>query len=403
MASVPQGAVSVRDSLVDFRRELHRSPELRFQEHRTAARIAERLRRSGFAIRSGVAGTGVVASLAGDRPGPHILLRADMDALPTPDLKQVPYASRVPGVTHACGHDVHMAVVVGAGEALAASGSIRGRLTLLFQPAEEIPFGEGSGARAVIETRLLDEPTVDVALGLHCWPSLPVGEVGVDRFVAMGAKDAFRIRIVGTGVHAATPSQGRDAILAISELVVSLHHLIGREIDPGERAAVNVGTIQGGSSQSIVPAVAEITGTLRTVDPRIRSRLRASIERVAGAAAMLTRSEHQLEWANEMPPLRNDPALVERAVEVLPGVAGVAAVRLLDQPPMTADDFALYAERVPALYMKLGVCGAAPGSSCPPLHDGRFDVDERAIDTGVAALSALAADVFARPVESEGL
>ncbi len=390
-------ASATRGSLIALRRELHSRPELRFEEYETAARLAERLDAAGFTVRTGIAGTGVIASIGG--PGPHVLLRADMDALPTPDLKQVPYASRVPGVSHACGHDVHMTVVMGAGEILRAMGGIRGRLTLAFQPAEEIPFGERSGARAMIEAGLLDAPPVDVAFGLHCWPSLRAGEVGVDRVVAMAAKDAFRIRIIGAAAHAATPSRGRDAILAVSQLVVSLHHLIAREIDPGERAALNVGTIRGGSSQSIVPAVAEITGTLRTVDPDLRDRLRASIDRVAAASAGLTRLDYELEWANEMPEVRNDRVLVQRAIEVLPGVTEVRHVRLLDQPPMTTDDFALYAERVPALYLKLGVCGTE--AQCPPLHDGRFDVDEQAIDTGVAALAALTTDVFERSIQPE--
>jgi amidohydrolase len=388
-------------SLVLFRRELHRHPELRFQEHRTGALVAERLAAAGLDVRTGVAGTGVVATLVPrDGRGGHVALRADLDAVPVTDLKSVPYASAVPGVAHACGHDVHTTVVVGVAERLARRSDLPGRVTLVFQPAEEIPFGERSGGRAVLDSGILDEPPVDAVLGLHCWPQLPVGTVGLDREVAMAAKDAFRVRVRGSGAHAATPSQGRDAILAVSHLVLALHHLLAREIDPGDRAALNIGTIQGGASQSIVPAAAEITGTLRTVDPAIRLRLRASIERIAMGTAAMAGVESAIEWANEMPAVRNDPRLVERARALLERSSGVRAVRLLDSPPMTADDFALYAERAPALYLKLGVCSGA-GAECPPLHDGRFDVDERAIEVGVEALTALTLDLLERPIGAD--
>lgn len=380
-------------SLIHLRRELHRRPELRFEEHATARVLAERLAAAGFEVTTGLGGTGLTASIGDRRTGSHVVLRADMDAVPTSDLTGCQYASGVRGVAHACGHDVHMAVVVGAGERLATEGGIRGRLTLLFQPAEEIPFGETSGARAMLDAGVLDD-RVDAIVGLHCWPGLPAGVVGLDDGVAMAAKDAFRIRVHGSAAHAATPSGGRDAILAISHLVLGLHHLVGREVDPDQRVALNVGTIGGGASQSIVPAEAEITGTVRSVDPDTRARMRAAVERVAAAAAALVDATADVEWANEMPPVMNDPRLVAVARSVLPDVLGPEGLRSLDGPPMTTDDFALYAERVPGLYLKLGV--AEPGATVwPSLHDGRFDVDERAIDVGVTTLVTLARHLLA--------
>jgi amidohydrolase len=379
-------------SLVSLRRELHRRPELRFLEYGTARVLAARLRAAGFEVTEGIAGTGLTASIGGREPGPHVVLRADMDAVPTPDLTGRAYASEVPGIAHACGHDVHMAVVIGAGEQLATEG-VPGRLTLLFQPAEEIPFGEASGARAMLDAGVLEDG-IDAILGLHCWPGLPAGTVGLDDGVAMAAKDAFRIRILGSAAHAATPSSGTDAILAASNLVVSLHHLVGREVDPDERVAINVGTIRGGASQSIIPAEAEITGTVRTVNLATRARIRSSVERVAAAAAALVGARAEVEWANEMPPVINDHDLVAMARRVLPDSLGVHGLRPLYGPPMTSDDFALYAERVPGLYLKLGV--AEPGAATwPSLHDGRFDVDERAIDVGVTALVTLARNLLA--------
>jgi amidohydrolase len=375
-------------SIVELRRHLHRHPELRFQEHATSRLLAERLSGSGFEIRRGIGVTGVTARIGTAGARPHVMLRADMDAVPTSDLSGSSYASTVPGVAHACGHDVHMAVVVAAAERLVVDGWGDGRLTVLFQPAEEIPFGQGSGARAMLEAGVLDEP-VDAILGLHCWPSLPAGTIGLDASVAMAAKDAFRIRVNGATAHAATPSSGRDAILGLGHVVLGLHQLVGREVDAGQRVALNIGTIAGGVTQSIVPASAEITGTVRSVDPAVRQRMRASVERVGRAGAAMVGADAEVDWANEMPPVVNDPRLVAIARETVRATLGPAGLREQDGPPMTADDFALFAERVPGLYLKLGV--ARPeATSWPSLHDGRFDVDETSIEVGATILVSLA-------------
>lgn len=388
--------MSLRDrapdnSLIGLRRELHRAPELRFQEVRTAERVARRLTAAGLSVLTGQAKTGVVGTLDGDAEHPHILVRADMDALPTQDLKDVPYASANAGVTHACGHDVHTTVVVGVAEALATRSNRLGRLTFVFQPAEEIPFGETSGGQAMLDTGVLEG--VDVVLGLHCWPSLDAGVIGVDEHVAMAAKMAFCISVEGVGAHAATPSSGRDAVLAACSMVVALHQLLGREADPGSRAALNVGTIRGGQSQSIVPRTAELAGTIRTVDEQLAKRLREAVERVVsglGAAGGVTT---MVEWRNDMPPVRNDERLVRRAVEALQRRDDMSVQRL-DGPPMTADDFALYARDRPGLYVKLGVRDPTGRLPARALHDGRFDVDEACIPVGVAGLLAIIDDLF---------
>jgi amidohydrolase len=389
--SAHKGQALGSSSLVELRRALHQNPELRFAEHETAALVAARLREAGLEVTTGHAETGVLARARGRAEGVHVLVRADMDALPTQDLKDVPYASRRSGVAHACGHDVHTTVAVGAAEQLARREGVAGRVTFAFQPAEEIPFGEASGGQAMVDTGVLDD--VDVVLGLHCWPSLPAGTIGIDARTAMAAKRAFRIVVTGSGAHAATPSLGRDAVLAASQMVVALHHLHGREIDAGERAAVNVGTVKGGSSQSIVPAAAEITGTIRTVDEDVADRLEAAVMRVVAGVAMAGGVTADVEWKNKMPPVRNDPHLVQRAIDVL-ARDGEVDVVALDESPMTADDFALYAERRPGLYVKLGVRSPYGDVGAHSLHDGRFDVDERCIPAGVRALVALIDDVL---------
>lgn len=384
--------------LIALRRDLHAHPELRFAERRTAALVAERLRRVGWQVTEGVARTGVLALLSGSDPGPCIAVRADLDALPIGDEKSVPYASTVPGVCHACGHDVHTTVVVGLGERLARRSDWPGTVRLIFQPAEEIPFGERSGGAAMLEAGALADPAVDVVLGLHCWPDLPAGMVGVDDVIAMAAKDAFGIRVLGTSAHAATPSRGVDAILVAAQLVTSLHHLVSRRTDAHERAALNVGTIAGGRSQSVLADRVELTGTLRTVDEEVRQRLKAALGQVTTGIAAAAGALVEIELANEMPAVRNDGRLVARAHRVLAAHLGKEAVRRLAEPPMTTDDFALYAERVPGLYLKLGVRGP---DRVRPLHHPLFDVDERAIGVGVDAMEALVRNLLTTPLAEE--
>ena len=380
--------------LVELRRSIHRHPELRFTEHRTAALDEERLRAFGLPVRSGIAGTGLVASIDSGRPGPHLMLRADMDAMPVPDVKDVPYRSTVPGVSHACGHDVHTTVMVGVAERLAAAPLPAGRVSVVFQPAEERPFGEPSGAVRMLEEGLLADGDPTAVIGLHCWPDLPAGTIGIDDVIAMGGKDAFRIALEGRPSHAATPSRGRDAILGIAQLVTGLHQGFARSLDPGDLAILNVGTIRGGASQSVVAAHAEVTGTIRTVDPVVRERLRALVERVASGIASAVDLTATVTWSDIMPPIVNAPHLVAEAHIVATEVIGADAVRRLRTPPMTADDFAFFSERAPGLYLKLGVCG---GERCVALHDGAFDVDERAIGVGVGVIHALALRILDAP------
>ena len=389
--------LSPQDSreLIGLRRDLHRHPELRFQEVRTAGVVAARLRAKGLDVTEAVAGTGVVATWGVGHP--HILIRADMDALPTSDLKDVEYRSQTEGVCHACGHDVHTTVVVGVAEQLVAMPDRPGRVTFVFQPAEEIPFGEASGGQAIIDTGILGD--VDVVLGLHCWPWLPTGTVGVDERVAMACKSAFKVSVDGVGAHAAAPDQGRDAIVAASHIVTSLHQLLSRETRPGQRATINVGTISGGRSQSIVPPSAELTGTIRSAEAELGARLRSAVERVVAGVSMAGGVEASVEWKNEMPPVINDPGLVRRAMDVFAQTPSIEP-RLVDEPPMTADDFALYAQERPGLYIKLGVASPDDSVGGRPLHDSRFDVDERSIALGVTALVALTTNLLHHALEA---
>lgn len=389
-------------ALIDLRRDLHRHPEPRFEEQRTSGMLADRLSALGLTVHRGFAQTGVLAVHDTGRPGPHVLLRADMDALHQTDTKRVDYASENPGVAHVCGHDVHCVVALGAVEILLRDEApdATGRLSVLYQPAEEIPFGEVSGAAAVLGSGVLDLPQPHAVVGLHCWPQLPAGAVGIEERTAMAAKLAFKVVVHGRGAHAATPQLGRDALLGASQMVVSLHTLVSRERDPSERAALNVGTISAGTSQSIVASAAEFSGTVRTVSDSVAARLKSAIERTVAGVAAAYGLTADVDWKNEMPAVRNDRRLVALAHALLPEVDAVDEVVTLSDPPMTSDDFALYAARWPGLYMKLGV--AAPGAAhWPSLHDGGFDVDESCIRTGAEALAAVAASLLRTGVPGE--
>jgi amidohydrolase len=384
---------NLEPELVETRRNFHREPELRFEEHRTAETVEELLRPLRLSVRSGVAGTGLLADLRGERPGPTIALRADMDALPIRDAKDVPYASRRDGVMHACGHDAHMTIAYGVLRVLEPLRAILpGTLRVVFQPGEEVPAGEKSGALEVIKAGALESPEVEAIFGLHVWPELPAGTVGLQPGVTMAAADSFIVEVRGESSHAGEPHKGKDAIFAASSLVVQLKALLGREVPPGEPTAINVGTIHGGASQSVVAGLVELSGTLRSLGGDRRERLLQSMQRVAGGISGEVGCSVHLRVSDSFPPVVNDPKLYERALEVLPQTLGSNRVRVLTDVPMTADDFAHYLEAVPALYVKLG-CAPEEGSAYP-LHHRCFDIDERVIWTGVEAVSSILLDAM---------
>lgn len=393
MLIAPEERSSSWGSLADFRRDLHAHPELRFEEHRTASKILAELECCAVSAIHRIGATGVFARLDGPKPGPLVLVRADIDAYPVADEKQVEYRSQHDGVTHACGHDVHTTVGLGVIRHFSQSPPEAGTVAVLFQPAEEIPFGAASGAAAMLSDPVIKHLAPTAVLGLHCWPQLQAGQVGVDREIAMAAKDAFEVIVRGASAHVATPANGRDAIAAAAQMVTALHAAVARRHDPHETVAFNVGTIEGGRSQSSLAAAVRLTGTLRTVEDQVRHRLRGVIEQVIGGTAAQFDLEASLVWANEMPVVRNSPYLVGLAEHSLPSVVTVVAI---EDPPMTTDDFALYGSLAPSLYLKLGVASRDGAMSAPPLHSSRFDVDERCIQVGVDSLTSLICALLAQ-------
>jgi amidohydrolase len=375
---------ALQADLVALRRELHQHPELAYAETRTAARVAALLEGSGLEVRTGVGGTGVLAS-TGARGGPAVLLRADMDGLPIQEDSSAPYASRVPGVMHACGHDGHVAMAVTAARALAARGH-EDAVRVLFQPAEE---GEG-GAQACVRDGVLEG--VDVVLGVHLWNELPVGTIGVKAGPLMAAVDRLRIVVRGRGGHGGKPHRAADPIVAAAQVVSALQTVVAREVSPIEPAVVTIGSIHGGQAFNVIPDEVVLTGTIRTFDPGLRRSMPERIQRVAGgvAAALQCRAEVEVKTGN--PPVINHAEVAEIARRAAVRVVGEAKV-VSPEPTMGGEDMAVYFERVPGCFVFVGSANAARGLD-QPHHSPRFDIDEDALPIGCEFLLAAAEEAI---------
>ena len=379
-------AQGLSDTLVDLRRAFHRHPELAFQEHRTAQRIAERLSALGIAVRTGVAKTGVVGDL-GDA-GPRIALRADMDALPIQEADDRPYASQVPGVMHACGHDVHIASLLGAAELLAqdaAAGRLPGQVRFLFQPAEEAQDDEGlSGAMRMVNEGAMEG--VDAVLGLHVWSEFPVGTIWLREGPATAYPDKFKLVVKGQEAHGAFPHRGFDAISLAAQVITALQTVISRRLDPTKGKVLTVGTIQGGTKDNIMAGEVTMTGTIRTFEPETREALFAELERACGVARALG-GDYELTIQPGYIPIVNDPAMTALVRQVGVDLLGAEHVR---QAPleMGGEDFSYFAKEAPGCFFMLG--GAAPDEPKRLHHHPGFDIDERSLPLGSALLAEAA-------------
>ncbi|MBI3078119.1 MAG: amidohydrolase [Deltaproteobacteria bacterium] len=381
-----QEAGRLLPALTKLRRHLHAHPELGFEEYATAALVAARLRRLGLRVRSHVGRTGVVAVLQGASRGPTLAFRACMDALPVTEPRHAPYASRSPGRAHACGHDAQVAILLGAVALLAPRASmLRGRVALIFQPAEELD----AGARAMLADGLLQNPRLDAMVGFHGQPELPLGRVGVSPGPVMAAIDTFRLTIEGRGGHGALPHQTADPIVAAAAAVVGLQTVVSRGVDPREAAVVTVGCLRAGETSNVIPPRAELAGTVRALRPAVRrcveARLRQVVERTC--AALGTRA--RLDYRAMLPPLVNDPRWAARLRQAAAAVLGPRAV-VTAAPSMGGDDFSHYLAHVPGCYVWLGE--RASGRPVRPWHHPAYDVDDRVIPIGAAVLAQVALD-----------
>ncbi len=372
--------------VVATRRDLHVHPELGFEEQRTAGIVAQRLRELGYEVHTGIGRTGVVGVVHGMRPGKTIMLRADMDALPLEEENETPYRSATRGTMHACGHDGHVAMLLGAARIVAArKGELAGTTCFLFQPAEE---GKG-GAKAMVEDGVLERFGIERAYGLHLASDLPTGLVGFREGPFYASSDSIEITIEGKGGHGASPHLSIDPVLVASQFVVAVQQVVSRQIDPIEPAVVTIGAISGGTTHNVIPSRVRLLGTVRAFDAGVRSAMAERIERVLRGVCETAGATYTFEYLWRYPVTSNDvdqTRYVRALAEDVVGPIHVAGVPKL----MGAEDFSFFAERVPACYFRIGSNGG-PASAFPH-HHARFDIDEAALETGVRMMTALALD-----------
>ena len=405
-AEIDRRAVGVNAKVVAWRRDIHQHPELGNRELRTASLVADHLRGLGLQVRTGVAHTGVVAVLTGGRPGPVVALRADMDALPVTELAPVPFASKVRttyngqdvGVMHACGHDNHVAILMGVAEVLAGMRDrLPGTVKFVFQPAEEgPPEGERGGAELMLEEGAFDAPRPAAIFGLHVWP-LPVGQISYRPGGQLAAADGLRIVVRGKQTHGAAPWAGIDPIVTASQIVLGLQTIVSRQQDLTKApAVVTIGEIRGGVRSNIIPDSLVMVGTIRTLDPAMRTDVHERVRRTAEHIAASAGATANVRITPNYPLTVNDTALTRWAAPTLERVA--ANGKAYHGPPILgAEDFSYFAQQVPGLFFFLGVVpeGQDPARA-PANHSPLFFADEAALPVGVRALAHLAVDYLSR-------
>lgn len=369
------------ERLIEVRRALHRHPELSNQEFETTARLRREFEAAGVPDVRPLGPTGLVVDIVGERPGPVVVVRGDIDALPLSEEADVPFRSEAPNVMHACGHDAHSAMALGV--AIAARerrGILAGTLRVVLQPAEE---AEPLGGRALVADGHLDD--VAAAIALHVDPGLATGHVGLLAGRSMASSDEFTITVRGRSSHAGWPHVGVDAIAAAASVIQETQKIVARRIDPRKPVVLNLGRIEGGAGANIVAEEVRISGTLRTLDEESRAVARRLLHEVARHAAAASGAEAEVAIVEGEPVLFNHPAVIEAFEGVARRILGDDGPRRLDEPTMNSEDFAFYTERVPSAIAWIGVRDEAVGF-VHPLHDPRFAVDESVLPIGVSLL-----------------
>jgi len=402
--AVEDAARAVDARVVEWRRDLHQNPELGNREFRTSQKVAEHLKSLGLEVKTGIAHTGVVGILRGGKPGPTIALRADMDALPVTEQVDVPFKSTVTteyrgekvGVMHACGHDAHTAILMGAAQVLASlRKDLPGTILFVFQPAEEgAPQGERGGAPLMLEEGAFDIVKPEAAFGLHVWSTLNSGQIGYRSGPFMAASDRFRIVVQGRQTHGARPWGGVDPIVVASQIVLGLQTIVGRQIDISQYpAVVSVGAIKGGIRNNIIPDEVEMIGTFRTFDPEVRRQIIERMTRTAQDIAHSAGATATVEIADDNNPVTvNDPKLTSR---MLPSLARVGrGGQVKEMPYVTgAEDFAYFGQKVPALFFFVGSTpDGVDAAQAPSNHSPQFYLDEGSLPVGLRAMMGVAVD-----------
>ena len=401
--AVNDAASKIEPQVIAWRRDIHQHPELSNRETRTARLVADHLRSLGMTVQTGVAHTGVVGLLKGGKPGPVVALRADMDALPVTEEVDLPFRSRAKGqyngqevgVMHACGHDAHVAILMGVAQVLAdMREDLSGTVKFIFQPAEEgPPAGEQGGAIYMIEQGVLDDPRPDAIFGLHVIAGIPAGQITWRAGPLMASADWVTIRVDGRQTHGAWPWRGIDPVVTASQIVVGLQNIVSRQIDVSkEPAVVTIATIHGGARKNIIPDSVEMSGTIRSFDEDMRADIHARIRHVAQNIARANHAHAEVAIEKAVAVTTNDEALTERMLPTLRRVGAQAGLKM--QPRvMVAEDFSYFQQKVPGMFFFLGITPRDQDmDKAAPNHSPLFFVDESALVHGVRALSALAVD-----------
>jgi len=366
--------------LTTLRRDIHKHPELGFADFRTAARIAQVLTDAGLAVHEGIGGTGVVGVLRVGQGTRTVGLRADMDALPFDEQTNLPWASQTPGSFHGCGHDGHVAMLLGAAQAMAKAQDFDGTINFIFQPAEE---GQG-GARAMIEDGLFDRFPCDRVYALHNWPALPAGTIATRAGAIMGAADKFRITVTGKGGHAALPHETSDSVLAAATLVLQLNTIISRNVASSSAAVLSATQIHGGDTHNVIPANVVITGTVRTFDPVVQDRIEERMRQMASGIEAGFEVKCAVEYNRYYPATINDADAAEDALTV---AATVGKALRAPEPAATSEDFSFMLQKRPGAYIWLG---QGKGNDPAPLHNPYYDFNDDVLETGIRLHIALA-------------
>jgi amidohydrolase len=407
LAEVDRRAQAVQPKVVTWRRDIHQHPELGNQEVRTAKLVADHLRALGIEVRTGVATTGVVGVLKGGRPGPVIALRADMDALPVTELVNLPFASKARGtfngqevgVMHACGHDTHVAMLMGVAEIMAGMrAQLPGTIKFIFQPAEEgLPPGQVGGAEQMLKEGAFADPKPNAVIGIHVMSTLPAGEIGFKPGGQLASVDRVDIVVRGKQTHGARPWDGVDPIVTASQIVLGLQTITSRQMNLIEApVVVTIGQINGGIRNNIIPDSVVMIGTLRTLNPAMREGVRARVKRTAEQIAEAAGATAQVTIHPGYPVTMNDEALTSWAKPILERVTGAGKTNI-GPPSLGGEDFSYFANEVPGLFMFLGTVPAGEDpKTAAANHSPHFFVDESTLPVGVRALAHLTVEYLAR-------
>ncbi len=382
-------AEKLKDKVIRVRRDIHKHPELSGHEEHTKYLVKGILEIEGYEIKEFATHNGLVADLIVDKKKPFVAIRADMDALPIQEQTGKPYASEVKGVMHACGHDAHTAIGVGAAIAMmSVKKYLPWNVRFIFQPSEEVNEG---GSEEMIRDGALEG--VKAIFGLHVYPYLMTGQIGYKYGVMMASADTFSIEIYGKSAHGARPHEGVDAILVAGMCINSLNHIISRRIDPLHPAVISLGTIEGGTAPNIICDRVKLTGTVRTVNEKVRNKIPAMMEDSIKGITHAMGAKYKFEYDFGNPELINDDRMVDIVVQEAKKILGEENVIDLKEPVMGGEDFSRYLQIVPGAFFRLGICNPKK-NTCISQHNPKFDVDEEALPIGMKILSASAIEVM---------